>query len=162
MCYRQTPITEFQEMNVLRETKKDRVKQTRLLDVFSSKLDCAYGQFKSTSNKYRIDGYLYDDDKNIKAWVECKWYNKKAHLFINPPKFIELTNLSEKTKLPSYFLFREGDFWGYILIHDGNEIVCNYTVRLCGGTPQGREVNDDDVEPLIVLAHDDIIWGNKT
>ena len=148
-------------MNVLRETTEDRVKQTRLLDVFSSELDCAYGEFKSTSNKYRIDGYLCDSEKNIKAWVECKWYTNKAHLFINPPKFLELINLSEKTKLPSYFLFREGDFWGYILIHDGNEITCNYTVRLCGGTPQGREINDDDVEPLVTLAYDDIIWGNK-
>ena len=62
--------------------------------------------------------------------------------------------------LPSYLVFREYDRWGYILLHDGNNIVCNYTTKLIGGTPKGRIANDDDIEPLIVLNKNNIEWGN--
>ena len=57
-------------------------------------------------------------------------------------------------------LFREHDKWGYILIHDGKQIVCNYSVKLLGGTPNGRVPNEDDIEPLIALNKKNIVWGN--
>lgn len=142
-----------------RETKEDLVKQKRLLEVFSKHIKSDFNQFNSFSKKYRIDGYCYRD-KDITCWVECKWYNKNAHCFLNVPKFNELIQLSKNTMLPSYLVFREYDRWGYILLHDGNNIVCNYTTKLIGGTPKGRIVNDDDIEPLIVLNKNNIEWGN--
>jgi len=144
-----------------RETKIDLKKQTRLLEVFSNHLNVEFNQFSSFSKKYRIDGYFYDKKtKNITAWVECKWYNNKAHCFLNVPKFEELISLSRVTNLPSYLLFREYEKWGYILLHDGKKVVCSYNTKLLGGTPKGRVPNDDDIEPLITLSRDNIIWGN--
>ena len=90
----------------------------------------------------------------------CKLYNNNAHCYLNVPKFKELIDLSETTLLPSYFLFREYDRWGYIMIHDGFNIVCKYNTKLTGGTPNGREANPDDIEPIIVLNKENIIWGN--
>ena len=144
-----------------RETKQDLKKQQRLFEVFSKRMNLSYNQFSSFSKKYRIDGYCYDDkDKKIACWIECKWYNKKAHCFLNVPKFKELVKLSETTLLPSYLLFREHEKWGYILLHSGKNITCKYTVKLMGGTPKGRTPNDDDIEPLIILNKEDIVWGN--
>tara|TARA_R110002074_G_scaffold299362_4_gene470878 strand:+ start:221 stop:667 length:447 start_codon:yes stop_codon:yes gene_type:complete len=144
-----------------RETKDDLIKQTRLLEVFSKQLNLQFNQFSSFSKKYRIDGYCYDiHSKNISCWVECKWYSNKAHCFINVPKFNELISLSKSTSLPSYLLFREYNRWGYILLHDGRNIVCNYEIKLMGGTPNGRIANDDDIEPLIILSRENIVWGN--
>ena len=144
-----------------RETEEDLKKQKRLLDVFSKKLNTNYNQFSSFSKKYRIDAYLYDEQhKNIRAWVECKWYNNKAHCFLNVPKFKELISLSEMTNLPSYLLFREHNRWGYILLHDGLSVSCTYETKLLGGTPKGRVSNDDDVEPLVAINKRHIIWGN--
>ena len=37
---------------------------------------------------------------------------------------------------------------------------CNYKVKLAGGTPKGRVVNEDDIEPLIVLDTTNVVWGN--
>jgi len=144
-----------------RETKTDLIKQKRLFEVFSKHLSSSYNQFSSSSKKYRIDGYCYNPvDTNIICWVECKWYNKKAHCFLNVPKFKELITLSETTLLPSYLLFREYKRWGYIPLHNGRNIVCDYKVKLAGGTPEGRVPNDDDIEPLISLSRDNIVWGN--
>ena len=144
-----------------RETKEDLKKQRRLLEVFSNLCEVDFNQFPSFSKKYRIDGYLYDKrTKDIISGVECKWYNGKAHCFLNVPKFQELVSLSSISGLPSYLLFREYDKWGYILIHDGKQIVCNYSVKLLGGTPNGRVPNEDDIEPLIALNKKDIVWGN--
>jgi len=143
----------------LRETSLDRQKQTRLFEVFSEKMNMSFNQFSSKSFKYRIDGYLYKD-KIIKGWVECKWYSNKALLFINVPKYQELVNLSEMTGVPSYLLFREGDKWGVIIIHDGKNRVAKYEVKLLGGTPVNRVKNPDDIEPLMVLDRKQIRWGN--
>jgi len=145
-----------------RETADDLVKQERLFQVFSNHMNCDYSQFHSSSKKYRIDGYCYDSiTKNIVCWVECKWYSRNAHCFLNVPKFNELIELSTNTELPSYFLFREFDKWGYILIHDGKNLVCDYTgIKKLGGTPPGRVVNYDDIEPVIVLNRNGIKWGN--
>ena len=144
----------------IRETEEDLRKQKRLFEVFSKQKKLYYSQFSSFSKKYRIDGFCYDQNKNIKCWVECKWYNNNAHCYLNVPKFKELIDLSETTLLPSYFLFREYDRWGYIMIHDGFNIVCKYNTKLTGGTPNGREANPDDIEPIIVLNKENIIWGN--
>jgi len=144
-----------------RETNQDLVKQKRLFEVFSKRMNFHYSQFSSFSKKYRIDGYCYNpENKNITCWLECKWYSKKAHCFLNIPKFNELIQLSKVTLLPSYLLFREYEKWGYILLHDGKNIVCNYDIKLIGGTPKNRVVNDDDIEPLIILSRLDIEWGN--
>lgn len=142
-----------------RETQEDLLRQKRLFEVFSKRLNVKYKQFSSHSKKYRIDGFCYKNN-SIYSWVECKWYSKKAHCYLNIPKFKELIQLSDITLLPSYFLFREYDKWGYILLHDGKNIVCNYTVKLAGGTPEGRAPNEDDIEPLIVLDKKNIVWGN--
>ena len=144
-----------------RETPEDLLKQKRLLQVFSEKMDLEFNQFPSFSKKYRIDGYCYDKKTyNVVCWIECKWYNNKAHCFLNVPKFNELIRLSELTKKPSYLLFREYDKWGYILLHDGFNITCSYSTKLSGGTPVGRVKNEDDLEPLIVLDKNNINWGN--
>ena len=144
-----------------RETKEDLNKQRRLLEVFSKLCGFDFNQFSSFSKKYRIDGYLYDKrTKDIVSWVECKWYSGKAHCFLNVPKFKELVSLSQLTELPSYLLFRENKKWGYILIHDGKQIACNYSVKLLGGTPEGRVPNEDDIEPLVVLNKKNIMWEN--
>ena len=128
--------------------------------MFKKKGFC-FSQFSSYSKKYRIDGFLYDKETNdITAWVECKWYNKIAHCFLNVPKFKELIYLSETTKIPSYLLFREFDKWGYICLHDGYKIKCSYKIKLTGGTPKGRIVNYDDFEPLVILDKKNITWGN--
>ncbi len=142
-----------------RETKQDLVKQTRLFEVFSKHIKSSFNQFSSFSSKYRIDGYCYND-KEIVCWVECKWYNNNAHCLLNVPKFNELIQLSETTMLPSYLVFREHNKWGFILLHDGNNIICSYTTKLMGGTPKGRTPNIDDVEPLICLDKSNIEWGN--
>lgn len=144
-----------------RETTEDLIRQKRLFEVFSNSLNVNYKQFSSYSKKYRIDGFCYNSNtKDIINWVECKWYTTKAHCYLNIPKFKELIDLSEITSLPSYFLFREYERWGYILLHDGKKIRCNYKVKLAGGTPKGRVVNEDDIEPLILLDTNNIVWGN--
>ena len=144
-----------------RETIRDLVKQKRLFEVFSKYMNLGYIQFPSFSKKYRIDGCCYDSKtKAIACWIECKWYSKEAHCFLNVPKFNEIIGLSQTTSLPSYLLFREFGKWGYILLHDGEKIACSYTVKLTGGTPKGRIANDDDTEPLIVLDKANIRWGN--
>ena len=142
-----------------RETKQDLIKQKRLFEVFSKHMGLKFNQFSSFSGKYRIDGYCYYGE-NISCWVECKWYNNKAHCFLNIPKFKELILFSKLTLLPSYLLFREYRKWGYILLHDGKSIVCDYKIKLMGGTPEGRKPNDDDIEPLIILNRANIVWGN--
>jgi hypothetical protein len=143
-----------------RETKEDTDKQKRLFEVFSKKFNLKFNQFSSFSKKYRIDGYCYDDENKINCWIECKWYTNKAHCFLNVPKFNELISLSELSKLPSYLLFREYDKWGFILLHNGKEIVCSYEIKRAGGTPKNRIENDDDIEPLIILNKKDVVWGN--
>ena len=145
----------------IRETKEDLIKQTRLFEVFSRHLNLSFNQFSSFSKKYRIDGYCYDiKSKDIVCWVECKWYNNKAHCFLNVPKFNELISLSEVTSLPSYLLFREHNRWGYVLLHDGDKVVCDYKTKLMGGTPKGRVANSDDIEPLIAINKSNIVWGS--
>ena len=146
---------------MLRETPEDRRKQTRLFEVASKRNGLKFKQFKSSSNKFRIDGFFYDDDLNIKLWAECKWYSGKAHLYLNMAKFNELVYLSEYSKCQSILLFREYDNWGFVVIHDGNKIKCDYEVKLLGGTPKGRVINDDDIEPLIKINRNNIIWGKK-
>ena len=144
-----------------RETTEDLIRQKRLFEVFSKRLNVNYKQFSSYSKKYRIDGFCYHSNtKDIASWVECKWYSSKAHYYLNIPKFKELIQLSDITLLPSYFLFREYERWGYILLHDGKKMRCNYKVKLAGGTPKGRVVNEDDIEPLIVLDTKNVVWGN--
>ncbi len=144
-----------------RETDEDLIKQERLFKVFSKQMNFGYNQFSSFSKKYRIDGYCYDVvNRNITCWIECKWYNDKAHLFLNVPKFNELLLLSQTTSLPSYLLFREHNKWGYIMLHNGENIACDYATKLMGGTPKGAVSNDDDIEPLIVLSSNCVVWGN--
>jgi len=94
----------------------------------------------------------------LRYWIECKWYRREAHCYLNVPKFNELLLLSERTNVPSYLVFREYKRWGYIMLHDGSNIVCKYSVKILGGTPKNRVQNGDDIEPLIVLDRDDIIW----
>jgi len=146
---------------MLRENNDDLRKQERLFEVFSEKLGLDYIQFPSTGKKYRIDGCLYSlDDGSVRAWVECKWYSGNAHCFLNPPKYNELIILGGLYKIPSYLVFREFDRWGYICLHDGDRVFCDYKLRVSGGTPQGRIPNNDDIEPLVCLNKDKIIWGN--
>ena len=95
----------------------------------------------------------------VVGWVEAKWYTGKAHLYLNVPKFDELVRLAEISKAPSFLVFREGDRWGYVRVHDGEKIVCEYIVKLAGGTPKGRVKNDDDIEPLVVISRKSITWG---
>jgi hypothetical protein len=147
-------------MATLRETEADKKRQTRLFEVFSSHKELNFGQFSSSNKKYRIDGYLYDESKNIRAWVECKWYNNRAHCFLNVPKYKELISLSSTTTQPSFLLFREHNKWGYICLHTGLEKGATYDIRLTGGTPKGRVINEDDIEPLVVLHKKFITWGN--
>lgn len=147
---------------MLRETEQDKLHQTKLLEAFAKFKKLSYNQFPSNSGKYRIDGYLYDNDNNIKAWVECKWYSKEAYCYLNIPKYNELLQLSINTSQPSYLLFRVPGRWGWITIHTGHELGAEYKIQHKGGTQKGRATNVDDVEPLVVLDKKYIVWGHKS
>ena len=142
-------------MNSWRETEEDKRKQRRLFEVFAKHKGMNFKEFSPKSGKYRIDGFLYNHNNTITAWVECKWYNGKAHLYLNVAKYNELISLSNISDAPSYLLFREGNRWGFVKIGD-----CGGKIKLAGGTPKGRKPNKDDVEPLVCLDREDIIWGN--
>lgn len=143
----------------LRETKQDRSNQERLFIALSEKVGCQFKQFQS-NGKYRIDGYLYNGRKII-AWIECKWYNSKAFCGLNVPKYEELVSLSERHKIPSYLLIREGDKWGAILIHDGEQVRAETMLMHTGGTPPGRKANPDDIEPIVKFENTAIKWGGS-
>jgi hypothetical protein len=144
---------------MLRETKQDKQKELKLIKAFANLTSLNYQQ-NMTHTKYRIDGWLYDNDKTVKAWLECKWYgeNKKAYLAMNPPKFNELVMLSKTTGIKSYFIIREHGRWGYIQIHSGDKITAKYSVVIAGGTPKGRIANPDDIEPLIRFDYSQVRW----
>ena len=146
-----------------RETEMDRRKEAKLLAAMAQNLGCQYNQNPNT-HKYKIDGWFYqpsqhDPDKGkIVGWAECKWYNKKAHFYINPPKYAELIQLCQITKLSGYFIFRESGRWGYMILHDGINPVARFQTVLAGGTPPNRAPNDDDIEPLLKLNEQEAIW----
>lgn len=149
----------YLEKNMLRETKQDKRNELKLIKAFANLTSLNYQQ-NMTHTKYRIDGWLYDNNKSVKAWLECKWYgdNKKAYLAMNPPKFKELVLLSMITGVKSYFIIREHGRWGYIKIHSGNEITAKYSTVIAGGTPKGRKPNPDDIEPLIKFDYSQVRW----
>jgi hypothetical protein len=145
-----------------RETEADRSKELKLLRVMADHLQCNYKQNPNTY-KYAIDGWFYSKTDNpqkglMMGWAECKWYSAKAHCFLNVAKYSELMGLSRCSVLPSYFVVREPGRWGYLELHDGfnqlGEVICVHE----GGTPKGREPNEDDIEPLIKLNSDLIKW----
>ena len=144
-------------MTRFRENELDKRHQKRLFEVFAERNNVDFTQFPSNSGKYVIDGYTHAEG-NLHSWIEAKWYSKTAHLYLNVPKFVQLCTLSRCTKRPSNLLFREGDRWGYIIVHDGVQVT-DYETVISGGTPKGRPHNIDDVEPLIQFKRKDIIWG---
>ena len=143
---------------MIRETKQDRSNQKRILDAFANKMSLDYMEFSDMSRKYKIDA-CFTKGGNIVAWAECKWYTNKAHLYLNVPKFLELHHLSEHTGLPSYFLFRENDRIGCIVINNPKKQTrAKKQLIIGGGTQKGRVRNDDDIEPLFKLDKDDVNW----
>ena len=148
-------------MIIKRETPDDRKREERLLQVMAKHLGLSYKQNPNT-NKYRIDGWFYHDQGSGKGllagWAECKWYTGKPHLFLNVPKYMELINLAESSGVPSYFIFRKEGAWGYAVLHDGYKRSAQVMGVIDGGTPFGREPNEDDIEPLMVVISDSVRW----
>jgi hypothetical protein len=145
---------------MMRETPQDKQRELKLIRAFAKLLNLNYQQ-NMTHTKYRIDGWLYDNKKNVKAWLECKWYGdgKKAYLAMNPPKFNELIQLSIITNIKSYFIVREQGRWGYIQLHSGKETTAKYQIIIAGGTPNGRKPNPDDIEPLVKFDYHQVQWN---
>ena len=151
-------LTEGEAMIVRRETQTDRTKEHKLLEAMAGHLECNFKQNPNT-HKYSIDGWFYSKTENpakglMLGWAECKWYTGKAHCFLNVAKYSELMNLSLHSGLPSYFIVREPGRWGYINLTYELGTMCVHE----GGTPAGREPNEDDIEPLIKLDSDSIRW----
>ena len=147
----------------MRETKEDLKHEGMLANTMAEIL---YAKASKAHAKYRIDGWFHQN-KNLIGWFECKWYSQghKAFAMLNVPKFKELVDLAELTGKPSYFLMREKQGpdvpgrMGYILIHDGKKIQCQYECKIAGGTPPGRKPLPDDVEPLIIFSYSEIVWA---
>ena len=153
-------------MIALRETSTDRSHEPRLLVAMARYLKCQYKQSPNLK-KYRLDGWFHDGKEpdsrgNMIGWAECKWYGdgKKAFCALNVPKYMEILHLSQTTMLPSYFIFREDNRFGFIVVHDGVMHRAKFKVIQTGGTAQGRKPNPDDIEPLIMFEKSEIIWGN--
>lgn len=153
-------------MITMRETKADKSHEERLLIAMARHLGCTHKQSPNLK-KYRLDGWFHngaepDSRGDMLGWAECKWYgdNKKAFCALNVPKYMEMVNLSQTTMLPSYFIFRENNRFGYIVVHDGLMHRAKFKVSQAGGTAKGRQPNPDDIEPLIMFDKSEIIWGN--
>ena len=148
-------------MIIKRETPDDRKREERLLQVMAEHLGFSYKQNPNT-NKYKIDGWFYHDQGGGKGllagWAECKWYTGKPHLFLNVPKYMELIDLARVSGVPSYFIVRKKSSWGYAVLHDGHSISAKVFPVVDGGTPPGREPNEDDIEPLIMVVEESVRW----
>jgi hypothetical protein len=144
-----------------RETPDDRKREERLLQVMADHLGLSYKQNPNT-NKYKIDGWFLHDQgygKGLLAgWAECKWYTGKPHLFLNVPKYMELIDLARVSGVPSYFIVRKESSWGYAVLHDGYSLSAKVFPVVDGGTPPGREPNEDDIEPLIMIFEEHVRW----
>lgn len=147
-------------MRVRGENSETLQKEKQLLKTLASNLNYRSYQTPKNSAKYLFDGFLYDNENYISGIVEAKWYgdNKNAFCWMNVAKFNQMISISEKLLIPSLFVYRETGRCGFIEFHNGRGLTFEPFAKLCGGTPDHREPNDDDVEPLIQLAKQKTIW----
>lgn len=110
-----------------------------------------YAKFADHSRKYRIDGCLYNNNKQVVAFAECKWYTSHSYLWINIPKYNEMKLLCETTGLNGYFVFREPSKCGFLTLFRGSRQITPHKTIWAGGTPKHRDTQHDDYEPLLQL-----------
>jgi hypothetical protein len=109
-----------------------------------------------THGKYKIDGWVYNQNAEITHWVECKALSKEGFYGVNFPKYIEGVNLARESGLPFLYAFcvksqKGNKKIGYFTVHNGIWEDCKQNLNRCGGTPPGRSPNWDDIEPMMMF-----------
>ena len=110
-----------------------------------------------TTGKYKFDAWLVSG-RALVGLVECKWLSGTGFYGLNIAKYHQMTQLSARLAVPSYYACRTPGRMGYIKFHNGTWEDIEPTFTMAGGTPKGKEQNWDDIEPMAMFNERDINW----
>jgi hypothetical protein len=144
-----------------RETHEDLQREATIVRIVAESQNTLWA--KAPDNKYRIDAYLWKSDENsrvITGWVEAKWYSKPGFYGMNVAKYMHCRNLFAHTRLPVLFGLRIPGKIGVINLFSKHTVPPR--ILVCGGVPNGRTPNPDDIEPMAMYEESNIRWLRET